>query len=516
MEDVEHNKVSAEAVNRLLYTRVASFNNSPELDDPQSIETPWFDGWKRDFLENFEESDHEFSKGYFGCVYALMAHEINDFKSVLSNLQSKVNSLSSVKWFFSNFMKYFIIVNSDPTQTYDNFRQNENFPELISYCGPNSCFWFDLIIDGSSASVNHTSSASINSYSIQQNIDTNNRNRSSTSRELILDPLSLQDSPPASSGPDSDHGVSSLNPSVEQKSISQSSSQTGESCLRSMIEETMIPWTEKRMKLLYEMISKNRGMRKSFFNIPKGIFNPVGPFRGNNAIYKPEADEMQQRKFADLAMCLGLHEMAYNFYHGAKKEFQAEGASLYYAGACEMTAATSFLLNKYQKNLFHQAISTYLDSCNSYSLGSRAALLASDVIRSLYPNDAAYLFIQMTSEDSDLRSALFLEQAAKCFFVSSTPRKRKSAFYYVIAGHRYNKCGLRKHALHSYTKYSFPHWTFALEHVNCTIDRLKLQLAANSPSSSITTSSRDMMSVHHHDTHEKPDEKQLCVNQSIQ
>ena len=501
-------KASVESVNKILYSRVSSFSGSKELDDVESINTPWFDAWKRDFLETFEETDHEFTKGYFGCVYALMAHEIPDFKNVLSQLQAKVNNLSSVKWFFSNFMKYFIIVNSDPTQTFDNFQKHENFPELLSYCGANSCYWFDLIVDGASAvhQMNHLSST-------QSSIPNDGSlNKNKTTRELILDPLSLQDSPPSSSGPDSGLNMSTQFATCSnQASISQSSTQSGESCLRLMIEETMIPWTEKRMKLLYEMISKNKGMRKSFFNIPKGIFNPVAPFRGNNAIYKPEADEMQQRKFADLAMSLGLHEMAYSLYHSAKKDFQAEGASLYYAGACEMTAVTSHLLNRYQKNLLNQAITTYLDSCGSYSLGSRAALLASDIIRNVNPNEAAHLFIQMTCEDSDLRSALFLEQAAKCFFLSSAPRKRKAAFYHVIAGHRYNKCGLRKHALHSYSKYSFPHWTFALEHVNCTIDRLKLQLT-NSSSPYPAASSQDMVMHQHHPQLDQTDANQVYLH----
>lgn len=44
-------------------------------------------------------------------------------------------------------------------------------------------------------------------------------------------------------------------------------------------------------------------------------------------------------------------------------------------------------------------------------------------------------------QDSDLRSALLLEQAAHCFIHMRIPMVRKFAFHMILAGHRYSKAG---------------------------------------------------------------------------
>jgi hypothetical protein len=89
----------------------------------------------------------------------------------------------------------------------------------------------------------------------------------------------------------------------------------------------------------------------------------------------------------------------------------------------------------------------------------------------------------MTSEDCDLKSALFLEQAALSFrsFSLSGPthsRARKSCFHSVLAGHRYNKCNLKRHALHCYRVFNQDAWYAAIEHVNFTVAKLMLTLSS--------------------------------------
>ena len=44
-------------------------------------------------------------------------------------------------------------------------------------------------------------------------------------------------------------------------------------------------------------------------------------------------------------------------------------------------------------------------------------------------------------QDSDLRSALLLEQAAHCFINMKNPMVRKYAFHMILAGHRFSKAG---------------------------------------------------------------------------
>lgn len=66
--------------------------------------------------------------------------------------------------------------------------------------------------------------------------------------------------------------------------------------------------------------------------------------------------------------------------------------------------------------------------------------------------EAAKQLIRMTSEDSDLRSAMLLEQASLCFLSGSGTKAmcRKYAFHMVLAGHRFSKAGQKKHAYRCY------------------------------------------------------------------
>lgn len=54
-------------------------------------------------------------------------------------------------------------------------------------------------------------------------------------------------------------------------------------------------------------------------------------------------------------------------------------------------------------------------------------------------------YIKLTSEESDLLSALMLEQAASCFLqagqASGPALRRKFAFHMTLAAHRYSKAG---------------------------------------------------------------------------
>lgn len=83
---------------------------------------------------------------------------------------------------------------------------------------------------------------------------------------------------------------------------------------------------------------------------------------------------------------------------------------------------------------------------------TRATLLSVECLRGrgLY-GEAAKQLIRMSGEDSDLRSAVLLEQAAYSFLASRKPLMyRKYAFHMVLAGHRYNKAGHKNHSMRCY------------------------------------------------------------------
>ena len=70
--------------------------------------------------------------------------------------------------------------------------------------------------------------------------------------------------------------------------------------------------------------------------------------------------------------------------------------------------------------------------------GLRASFLLGEILkeRGLY-RELTQLFIKMTSEDADLRSAVCLEQAAHSFLRVQPSMVRKYALLLILAGHRY-------------------------------------------------------------------------------
>ena len=99
-----------------------------------------------------------------------------------------------------------------------------------------------------------------------------------------------------------------------------------------------------------------------------------------------------------------------------------------------------------------EAIATYVHWCRMPALATRATLLSTSWLRAKGQHgEAARQLLRMSGEDSDLRSALLLEQAAYCF-LAGTPMQlpRKYAFHAVLAGHRYGKAGQRRHSLRLY------------------------------------------------------------------
>lgn len=81
----------------------------------------------------------------------------------------------------------------------------------------------------------------------------------------------------------------------------------------------------------------------------------------------------------------------------------------------------------------------------------------------------------MTSEESDLRSALLLEQAAYCFLASNPSMYRKYAFHIVLSGNRFSRAGQRKHAYRCYRQalqiYQNRGWSLAEDHIQYTIGK---------------------------------------------
>ncbi|XP_015513137.1 trafficking protein particle complex subunit 8 isoform X1 [Neodiprion lecontei] len=256
--------------------------------------------------------------------------------------------------------------------------------------------------------------------------------------------------------------------------------------LRTLITEfclkSLLPYVEKQIGLLNDVISNKKGVSRSLFSATKRWFvtnkpGAPGSAPANAVIYTAESPELQLRRLGDLCFMFGHYSLAYQAYHSAKRDFAADQAWLYYAGALEMAALSAFMQGEMTRKSIEymdDAISTYLNSCKVPQFATRATLLSAECLkgRGLY-GEAAKQLIRMTSEDSDLRSAVLLEQAAYCFIGSKM--MRKYAFHIVLAGHRYSKAGQRKHSLRCYQQayqvYNNRGWSLAEDHIHFTIGR---------------------------------------------
>ncbi|KAK0178253.1 hypothetical protein PV328_002222 [Microctonus aethiopoides] len=250
-----------------------------------------------------------------------------------------------------------------------------------------------------------------------------------------------------------------------------------EFCLKSLF-----PYVEKQIGILNDVISNKKGVSRSLFSATKRWFGTnkpgaPGSTPTNAVIYTVESPELQLRRLGDLCFMFGHYTLAYQAYHSAKRDFAADQAWLYYAGALEMAALSAFMQGEMTRKTIEymdDAILTYSNSCKMPQFATRATILSAECLKgkNLY-GEAAKQLIRMTSEDSDLRSALLLEQAAYCFVAPKMIHKY--AFHAVLAGHRFSKAGQRKHSLRcyrqSYQVYRNRGWSLAEDHIHYTIGR---------------------------------------------
>lgn len=79
-----------------------------------------------------------------------------------------------------------------------------------------------------------------------------------------------------------------------------------------------------------------------------------------------DSPELQIRRLGDLYFMFGNYSAAFQAYHTAKRDYNADQAWLYYAGALEMAALAAFMANESSRktyNYMEESITTYLTTC---------------------------------------------------------------------------------------------------------------------------------------------------------
>uniref|UniRef100_A0A7N9AN94 Trafficking protein particle complex 8 n=1 Tax=Mastacembelus armatus TaxID=205130 RepID=A0A7N9AN94_9TELE len=461
--------------------------------------TPWFEAYRENFLQSMPASDHEFLNYFLACLLVVSSTEAVPVEQFLklSQEQHRVQhsgEYTNPKWFIPNTLKYYVLLH-DMSEGNEH-RADTVYEDMKQRYGPQGCYLLKINSRTLSTGEDEQIPDPWSQYLHRNNL----HNQSVMCTINILDTAS-------SSG--SLNNLSTVNSDVKRGARDTESLVGGAGshgiCLtlndhdhiRQFIQEFtfrgLLPHIEKNIRQLNDQLVSRKGLSRSLFTATKKWFGGgKGPEKSINEpkstcglLYPPEAPELQIRKMADLCFLIQHYELAYSCYHTAKKDFLSDQAMLYAAGALEMAAVAAFLQGgaprPYPAHYMDTAIQTYRDVCKNMVLAERCALLSAEILKSQGKySEAASLLIKMTSEDSDLRSALLLEQAAHCFINMRNPMVRKFAFHMILAGHRFSKAGQRRHALRCYCQamqvYKERGWSLAEDHINFTIGRQSFTL----------------------------------------
>uniref|UniRef100_A0A8C4HXV7 Trafficking protein particle complex subunit 8 n=1 Tax=Dicentrarchus labrax TaxID=13489 RepID=A0A8C4HXV7_DICLA len=489
-----------------------------------SATTPWFETYRENFLQSMPASDHEFLNHYLACLLVVSSTETVPVEHFLklSQEQHRIQhsgEYTNPKWFIPNTLKYYVLLH-DMSEG-DEQRADAVYEDMKQRYGSQGCYLLKMNSRTFSAEEDEQIPDPWSQYLQRSNLHNQVSTVPKTSSTLTkfghcflpdgvsnsLENHPLQLETASSSG--TLHTLSAVNADLKKgardpETLAGGAGSHG-ACLtlndhdhiRQFIQEFtfrgLLPHIEKNIRQLNDQLVSRKGLSRSLFTATKKWFGGgkvpeksiSEPKSTCGLLYPPEAPELQIRKMADLCFLVQHYELAYSCYHTAKKDFLSDQAMLYAAGALEMAAVSAFLQagapRPYPAHYMDTAIQTYRDVCKNMVLAERCALLSAEILKSQGKySEAATLLIKMTSEDSDLRSALLLEQAAHCFINMRNPMVRKFAFHMILAGHRFSKAGQRRHALRCYCQamqvYKERGWSLAEDHINFTIGRQSFTL----------------------------------------
>lgn len=525
-------------------TKEITFVNQPPIKIPSSC--TWFEEWRDIFLMVQFPSDHEFTRHLIACLIIISSADINPVEQA-HHLTKKVRMMQNItppklpKWISTSpddSLNCYVMLHDGSSG--DISKAQQGFENLKATFGDNRCFLIQINSQKDQPNVdqpdiwasflrnyqkpefctpeNQSESASKTPQDIFQMPNTisldqsgtltpkSHSNQSGSPPEMIhpLSPLQetlpdiSQVSLPMSSSTGSlTDPIQTLNPNVwmnEPIEVSLPHGQwltTGD-CdnLKHFVQDftvrALIPYVEKIVGQLNDSIANKKSVSKSLLGATKRWFNTNKPGVAPQTavIYTAESTELQTRKLGDLYFMFGNYNLAFNFYHQAKRDFYADSAWLFYAGALEMAALAAFMqgtANRKTYDYMEEAITTYLNVCKVPQLATRATLMSAECLKAAHLYcDSAKQLTRMTSEDADLRSALLLEQAAYCYLSAQPPFYRKYAFHSVLSGHRFTKAGQRKHAFRMYKQaeqvISNKGWNLAEDHIQYTISKQAIML----------------------------------------
>uniref|UniRef100_A0A336LLK1 CSON010132 protein n=1 Tax=Culicoides sonorensis TaxID=179676 RepID=A0A336LLK1_CULSO len=502
------------------------------IDIPEPC--PWFDQWREIFFSVQFPADHEFTRHYLSCLIVVSSSDPNPLESA-NQLTQKVQMMQNTvpprlpKWFSSDVLNCYVMLHDG--RSCDLSRTQQGFEAIKSVYGENRCFLLQInsnehpqpdIVDVWAKFIRRhhrgmDMTGNVSSSDYQGLVE-----RSIADVQVTVippDTLNVEPGPPEMivahplspvtetgqdllQNPAMTDSADSLTQTYQSKDAKfmaeviegnhgQYLSSTDLDNLRHFVQDftvrALVPFVEKLVGTLNESIANKKGVSRSLLSATKRWFvtNKPAIGTGQNAVaYTQDSTELQTRKLGDLYFMLGNYALAFQSYHQAKRDFNADSAWQYYAGALEMAALSAFMQGQSNRKTYdymEEAIVTYMNYCKMPQFATRATLLSLECLKAgkMY-NEACRQLTRMTSEDSDLRSAILLEQAAFCYISGPTPYFRKYAFHMVLAAHRYQRAGQRKHSYRAhkmaYEVYRGKCWNLAVDHVLHTVGKQAMTL----------------------------------------
>ncbi|ORZ00797.1 ER-golgi trafficking TRAPP I complex 85 kDa subunit-domain-containing protein [Syncephalastrum racemosum] len=277
--------------------------------------------------------------------------------------------------------------------------------------------------------------------------------------------------------------------------------------VREFAIQSLIPFMERNIQNWNEQVaSARRGLTGRLFGAGRRFFGSSSrsssthsmqliPTTGLNVpagvnqitIYPHSAPEAQMRKLADYAFMIRDYKFAQAIYDTVRRDYATDKAYKYHAGSLEMIGICTLMMNQSLRNKadvdrnFELAVQLYLGRCRSPYQATRTTLIYYELLKAHRMwKDVPTALVRMTGEDSDLRSALFLEQAAHCFLRAPRAMVRKYGFHAVMAAHRYAKANQRQHAFRCYQMalhvFQDQVWSVAQSHIQFALGRQSFHL----------------------------------------
>ena len=240
--------------------------------------------------------------------------------------------------------------------------------------------------------------------------------------------------------------------------------------IREMTTQSLVPYMERCINLWNEQVAApRRGIAGRFFKAGRSLWGsrtstPVhgtGNYDPQTSSYAPSTPESQLRKLADFAFMLRDYKLANSVYDMLRRDYNTDKAWKHHAGAQEMLVITTLLMpgtltNKIRQDTIEptldSAVYGYLSRCSSPYSALRAMLVTAELLR-IRPggakDDAAKWIMRAMDSNlvGEMTRALLVSRTSFCFATGDEvygSRKRKSAFWQVLAAEHWSTIGKRR------------------------------------------------------------------------